>query len=393
MFQGGNATPSKPRLRHVILISSGFPPKGSLGGAEFQALNLSKYLWKRGSEVHVITTSERIVPYHEMVEGVFVHRVLYSKRPTFSRFASYVCFFLEIVRHRPNIVHGIGIFPDGLIACLSSRILRKPLILMSRDSDVRLEHPLIINLFWKMILRSVQTMVVKEKESAKRLLRYGIDPQDVFVLSNGVDKSRFRLNRRKCRQRIGLRGDEKAILYVGRLEPVKNVESLLIAFARIREEFRDVRLFLVGAGTQMSRLMTIAAQTRIDHCVNFIGELSPSDVPRYMVAADVFVLPSISEGSPNVILEALAAGLPIIASTVGGVPDLVTDTREGFLFKAGNVGEMVNLLTLMLRDGQLRRKMSREGRRRADEFSLDGVNDKIFQISVHAVNKISKPQL
>jgi glycosyltransferase involved in cell wall biosynthesis len=221
------------------------------------------------------------------------------------------------------------------------------------------------------------------------LVRYVGNRQKVVILPNGVDKSRFVLNRRKCREQVDLRDNEKAILYVGRLEPVKNVESLLIAFAKIQEKFRDARLLLVGTGTEMRRLTRIAAQMHIDHFTKFIGEVSPREVPRYMVAADVFVLPSISEGSPNVILEALAAGVPILASNVGGVPDLITHGREGFLFKAGDVAQMVELLALMLRDSQLRRKMSREGKKRVDRFSLNEVNDKIFQICSDAMRESS----
>jgi glycosyltransferase involved in cell wall biosynthesis len=264
--------------------------------------------------------------------------------------------------------------------------------MQSMDSDVRLGNPLVIKVLWKTILKSARTIIVCERESANRLAHY-VDARKIVVLPSGVDTSRFRLNRRRCRELIGLRGNEKAILYVGRLHPVKNVESLLIAFARIRKQFPDVKLLLVGSGTEMSRLRKIAAQTRIDHFTEFIGEVSPQDVPRYMVAADIFVLPSISEGSPVVILEALAAGVPILASKVGGVPDLVRDGREGFLFEAGNVAQMVDLLALVLRDSQLRRRMSREGKKRANRFPLDEVNDKIFQISLDAVRESSIRQL
>ena len=396
MLTRRNLTSSRSKLRHVILISY-FPPRWNVGGAEITALNLSKYLSKRGSEVHVITRSERVVPYHEMIEGIYVHRVLYPQRVTrfmlgsFSlpELVNYGCTFFEILRVKPQLIHGIGMFPAGLIAAVSSRALRKPLVMMSTDSDVRLGNPLIIKFFWKAILRSVQTFIVKERESANRLIRYGIDPKKIVVLANGVDTSRFQLNRSKCRDLVGLRSNERAILYVGRFEPVKNVMSLLIAFAKIHEEFQNVRLFLVGGGPEMSRLLRLAEQRRIDRFTRFVGEVSPRDVPLYMVASDIFALPSVSEGSPNALLEALAAGVPIVASEVGGVPDLVTNGIEGFLFKAGNVPQMVDLLGILLRDNQLRQKMSEAGRKRASRFPLDEVNEKIFQISIDAVRESS----
>ncbi|HMK82632.1 MAG TPA: glycosyltransferase family 4 protein [Candidatus Bathyarchaeia archaeon] len=384
------------KLRHVILISY-FPPRWNVGGAEITALNLSKYLSKRGSDVHVITRSDIVVPYREMIEGVSVHRTLYPQHSTrlmrgsfsFHDLVNYVSSFFEMLRLKPQLIHGIGMFPPGLIACVSSRVLRKPLIMMCTDSDVRLANPLVIKLFWKAILRTTRIMIVKETESANRLARYVVDKRKIIVLANGVDTSRFQLNRRECRELIGIKGNELAILYVGRLEPVKNVETLLLAFARIKADFHNVRLFIVGGGTEMRRLMRIAEQAGIDRSTKFVGEVSPRDVPPYTVAANIFVLPSISEGSPNALLEALAAGVPILASKVGGIPDLVTDGREGFLFEAGDVAQMVDLLALMLRDGELRQRMSKAGRKRANKFTLDRANDKIFRISMNAMGDSS----
>jgi glycosyltransferase involved in cell wall biosynthesis len=150
----------------------------------------------------------------------------------------------------------------------------------------------------------------------------------------------------------------------------------------MREGFQNVRLLLVGAGSEMGRLISLVAKLRIDHCTEFVGEVDPAEVPNYMVAADVFALPSVSEGSPNVILEALAAGAAVVASRVGGVPDLVTDGREGLLVRAGDVEQMATVMGLILRDTQLRRKMSREARRRARSFPLNEIYLKTFQLCV-----------
>jgi glycosyltransferase involved in cell wall biosynthesis len=285
---------------------------------------------------------------------------------------------------KPDLIYGVGMFPEGLIASISAKLLHRPLIIMTMGSDVRLPNSFVVNLFWKFILRSVRTVIVKEKESANRLTRYA-NQVEIVILPNGVDQSRFMLNRRECRKSIGLRRGEKMILYVGRLHPVKNVGALIAAFARVHRHFHDVKLFIVGAGPELSNLIKLAGNKHISGSIIFVGRVSPNDVPRFMVAADVFVLPSISEGSPSVVLEALAAGVPVLASNVGGVPDLVRNGQEGFLFEPGDLGQMTDLLSLVLRSHPLRKKMSKNARDRASHFPLTRTHEKILKISLDAM--------
>jgi glycosyltransferase involved in cell wall biosynthesis len=109
-----------------------------------------------------------------------------------------------------------------------------------------------------------------------------------------------------------------------------------------------------------------------------------------MVASDVFVLSSKSEGSPNVILEALAAGTPVLANNIRGIPELVTNGKEGFLFDAGDVPQMVALLTRLLHDSQLRLRMSNKGKNRAKNFPPNVQYDRVFVVCVKALDSARK---
>lgn len=350
-------------------------------GAEFQALDFAKHLARKGFETHVVSRSDRILPYQELVDGVMVHRVLYCPQPAWIRFTCYISAFIEAIRLAPDLVHAIGFFPNCVIGSVASKVLRRPLVSMSVDSDVRLGNPIVISLFWKFILRSSRVAIVKEAESAKRLAPYS-STKNIAIIPNGIDQSRFRgLGRRRCRQVLGLRSDLRVILYVGRLEAVKNVGSLLIAFSKALETIGNLRLLIVGGGPELSKLRATAAKIHIGQVTDFVGEVSRQEVARYMKAADVLVLPSVLEGSPNVVLEALAAGLPTLASRVGGVPDLIGHGREGFLFEAGNTAQMTQLLTLILRNARLRREMSLNARSRSKDFPLKQVNDKILKLT------------
>ena len=371
--------------RHLTLISY-FPPRCRPGGAEFQALDFAKHLVRKGFETHVVSRSDKILPYREVVDGVRVHRVLYCPQPVWMRFTYYFSAFLEIIQLSPDLIHAIGFFPNCVIGSVSSRVLRRPLVSVSVDSDVRRGNPIVISLFWKFILRSSRVVIVKEAESARRLAPYS-STKNIAIIPNGIDQSRFRgLGRRRCRQLLGLSSDLKVILYVGRLEAVKNVGSLLIAFSKVLEKFQDLRLLIVGGGPELAKLRATASKIHIEQVTDFVGEVSRQEVGRYMKAADLLVLPSLSEGSPNVVLEALAAGLPTLASRVGGTHNLIRHGREGFLFETGNTAQMTHLLTLILGNAQLKRKMSLNARNRSKDFPLKQINDKILQLTSSALS-------
>jgi glycosyltransferase involved in cell wall biosynthesis len=378
-------TAPKPMRNRYVILASYFPPQ-FVAGTELQALALAEHLSKRGFEVHVITRSERILPYCELIGDIVVHRVLYLQ-PKPLRFTYYLCAFLETMRVRPQIIQGITLIPNGLLAIVAGRIRRRPIIVHSQGSDVQLASPIVIHLFWRIILDSAQATIAKTKSGLRKLAEYTAFKDRIVNIGNGVDLSRFRLDRRQCRILLGLKDNEKLVLYVGRLVPVKNVVSLLLAFSEVRKNVRGVRLLLVGKGEEGGRLMEVAVTAKIGQVTRFMGEVDPLDVPKYMVAADIFVLPSLSEGIPSVILEALAAGAPILASNVGGIPELVTDGKEGCLFQAGNVSQMAYLLTWVLHDSQLRSRMSKAGKIRARRFSMNRINERIFQLSVSVMNK------
>lgn len=372
------------RPRHVIIVSY-FPPH-FVAGTELQALAIADHLSKRGFEVHVITRSERILPYCELMGEVVVHRVLYLwPRPL--RFTYYLCAFIETMRVRPQIIQGMTFIPNGLLASLTGKVRRRPVIAHSQGSDILLESPILAALFWGFILGSAQVTIAKTKGAIRKLAKYTQFKDRIISIGNGVELSRFRLDRRQCRKLVGVKDDEKLVLYVGRLVPVKNVASLLSAFSQVSKHVHGVKLVVIGKGEDMEQLVGLARAEKISQLTQFKGEVDPRDIPKYMIAADVFVLPSLSEGIPTVILEALAAGTPILASNVGGVPETFTNGKEGFLFQAGNVDELANLLSRMLRDGRLRRKMSEAARIRAAAFSMSRINETIFELSILVMKK------
>jgi len=172
-----------------------------------------------------------------------------------------------------------------------------------------------------------------EREKRHLVELYGASPRRIRVVPCGVDLNRFQpSDQQKSRARLGLNGDERVILYVGRFDPIKGVDRLLAAAARIRAEV-PIRVVLVGGGEEdapeVRALRALCSELSIEPCVAFVGRRPHGDLPDYYRAADVLVLPSHYESFGLVVLEALACGTPVVATRVGVVEDIVHNGVNG----------------------------------------------------------------
>jgi glycosyltransferase involved in cell wall biosynthesis len=183
----------------------------------------------------------------------------------------------------------------------------------------------------------------------------GLSTDSVFPLRDGVDTERFRPGRDRSalRGEIGLGEDAPLVVSVGRLEPVKDHATLLRAFGQMREE---THLALAGDGSRREALEDQADSLRIADRVHFLGVRS--DVEAVLAAADVYALCSTgSEGSSRATLEAMAAGVPVVTTMAGMLPDIVKPGRTGLLFPAGEEGPLRECLENLLGDARLRRRL------------------------------------
>lgn len=160
---------------------------------------------------------------------------------------------------------------------------------------------------------------------------------------------------------------EKFILFVGHLEEVKGVEYLIRAFSEISSDFNDFKLILVGEGEKKQELMDLASSLKINDNVEFKGRLSLEETKNIMKNCYVFVLPSLSEGLPRVLMEAMAMGKAIIASRVAGVPEIIKHNENGFLFEAKDTKGLVEKLKILLENKSLVEQMGRKGRQIAEQ--------------------------
>jgi sugar transferase (PEP-CTERM/EpsH1 system associated) len=188
----------------------------------------------------------------------------------------------------------------------------------------------------------------------------------VTRITNGVDTDLYRPGSgAAARAELGVDSDAFVVGVVGRLDPIKDHDTLLAAYQRLRTTLPGSVLLVVGAGPERRRLMASAPQG-----VRFLG--NRSDIPDLLRALDVFVLPSVNEGISNTILEAMASGLPVVASRVGGNLELVEDGRSGRLFPVGDVEALTDVLRAYASSPELVARHGALGRQRAErDFSID----------------------
>jgi glycosyltransferase involved in cell wall biosynthesis len=201
------------------------------------------------------------------------------------------------------------------------------------------------------------------------------NPDKVVTIYNGIDVKAFMdsdLTREEAQTQLGL-PDRDAFVYgtVGRLAETKGQEVLLKAFARVYEKYPKSWLIITGKGRLESELRTLSAKLNIHERVVFLGYRT--DIPEVLKALDVFVFPSIAEGLPGALLEAMATSIPVIASRVGGVPEILNDPSLGIMLSPSSTDELVSAMERLRSMDAIRRNMMGEALRKRvlEEFTKE----------------------
>lgn len=201
------------------------------------------------------------------------------------------------------------------------------------------------------------------------LIRHeGLPPRRVSVIYNGIDCECYTTadDPNVVRRELGLNPDHFVIIHVARLNALKDHQTAVRAFARVHESLPRARLLLVGNGETRRAIETEISERRLQEYVILAGERR--DVPRLLSACDTLWLTSVSEGIPLTIIEGMAAGLPIVATNVGGVPEIVQHDLTGLLAPAADDASLAAAVLRLAADAPLRRRLALEGQRRAREL-------------------------
>ena len=230
------------------------------------------------------------------------------------------------------------------------------------------------------IAREFATGVVVNSEAARQHL-VGLRPrsrQKVAILPNCIDleKLKPRLPMKEVREQLRIPIAVPLVGVLGNLRPEKDVGTFIRAAKHIRMDLPDARFLLIGDGSERESLMKLAAELGLSDTTYFLGDRR--DVPDLLAALDVLVLTSTTESSPNAILEGMAVGLPVVATNIGGIPELVTHGLTGYLFPPGDARVLAGFVVHLMREPSLRQKMGSAGRERVErDFSVATVLKKL----------------
>jgi len=197
---------------------------------------------------------------------------------------------------------------------------------------------------------------------------------NVYVISNGVDFEEIR----DIKPHNLLK--HPSIFFVGVLGNEKGIDVLLKAIPIIKEKIPNIYVYIAGRGSQEKELKELVRELKIGENVKFLGYISEEEKYSYYKAADVCAIPSRLENEPIVLLEAMACGTPVVASNVGGIPFMVENGKNGFLFDSENVEELADKIVALSKDEKLRRKMGEAGKEKVKEFTWDKIAEQTVKV-------------
>ena len=280
--------------------------------------------------------------------------------------------------YRPHIVHTRNW--GAIEAVAAAKLAGVPVVVHSEhgyEVDMFAGLPLRRRLFRRAAYAMADAIFAVTRELRDFHARQAwIQPASMGVMYNGVDTQRFAPStesRFAMRKELGLPEDSFVVGAVGRLVPIKDHVTLLKAAALLSQNGIDVRVLLVGSGPERERLQGLSTDS-LEGRVCFLGD--SSRVPELLNAMDVFVLPSLNEGMSNTLLEAMACGLPALATNVGGNPEIVENNVNGCLFTPGDTAWLAKKLQLLARDPEVVHQLGTAARNHAIEsFSLSRMLD------------------
>ncbi len=369
----------------IAILVNGLPPQ-LLGGTEIATGEIAKQLARLGHEVHVITCVNSGVTKYDIEQGFYVHHAKSIGIPILDSITNFINTLLIVRRINPDIMHAQMVLL-GFHVWLIKKLLKKPYVIYGRGSDIYIYlSPRLRKLLAKLALTDADAVIALTNDMKQALQK--LHRREVILIPNGVDIDKFStLSREEARSKFNIKDNERMLIFVGRLTPIKGVRFLIKAMALIRQQHLGVRLLIVGDGEERQNLEELADKLNLKKWVSFLGQTPSERIPEYMVASDIFVLPSLSEGFPLTILEAMASGLPIVTTRVRGLPEIVKDGENGFLVEPQNPGQIAERVLLILSDDALRERMAKNNWQQAKQYSWQNVAKSLEEIYSRVTQK------
>jgi glycosyltransferase involved in cell wall biosynthesis len=281
-----------------------------------------------------------------------------------------------------QIIHAHWLLPQGLVGVIVGKICRIPRITIVHGADVGItRRSKLLNALAYYVISNSDRVVANSNYILSAVLSINEKKTDrVEVIPMGVDANRFAVERNPLL--LKRYGAEQLIFSIGRLIDWKGMEYLIMAMPTVVKQYPSARLVIGGTGPEGKKLSALARQLNLEQTVFLVGGIPPQELPSYFASADVFVLPSVqldgqTEALGVVLIEAMAAGIPVVASNVGGIPDIVQDGYNGFLTSDKSPAELSDRIIRLLEDSETANRFRMNGRRTvAQRFQWEQIASK-----------------
>lgn len=351
-----------------------------IGGLETWTKEIAERLSK-GADVFVITGKVKGRPKREVLNGVKIYRTgLYSlQNLSYSSFV-YILTTLPfllllsrriIKKEKVNLLHCQG-FLSSLVGWRLGGRFHLPYIITVQRIETKKG-------FWRKKVYKEAKVCIAASSAIKNYFRE-IGCQNIEVIPNGIDLARFQgLSRERERRLLGLT-DEFAVITVARLEKVKGVDYLIKAFSILIKKISRAKLFVVGDGSERKQLEGLVLDLGLGEKVRFLGEVPNKEIPQYLAAADCFCLPSRREGFGIAVLEAMAAGVPVVATKVGGVPDIIENQKDGLLVESQNPKVLSAALLEIASNSGLAERLKQNAQLKVQQYNWSDISERVLSI-------------
>jgi len=293
------------------------------------------YFWSRNA-------FKEKIPYRETTYGIDVFRPTFYYLPKILRPLNGLFYFFSVLPaifkirrlYKFDLIYAINAFPDGFAAAVLGKLLNVPVVIQTIGTDINVYTGFYFRrkaILWS--LNYCDHIISVSKAMKQRLVDHGIDEGKIQVNYNGIDRTLFFYDE-SSKKKDG----KKILLFVGNLKKEKGVFELLEAIRSVK--FPDVKVIIIGDGPIRSDIEDFVKKAGIDDKVSLLGAKLHNEVATWMKISDLLCLPSYNEGLPNVILEALSCGTPVVATNVGGIPEVLASEDYGYMVPPQNIKEL-----------------------------------------------------
>lgn len=374
----------------ALLVNYEFPPIGGGGGTTTRFL--AKYLTRLGVNVTVITSKPGKEDYFDHPDGFRVYYVGPTKNklstthlPELARFILTIIYYGKSVVKlvKPDLIHCFFTLPSGACGLFYKKVFGIPYITSALGADVpgfnigdwRLDVYHSITKSLSKAIWNNSSGIIANSNSLKSLCEKFSPKHKIGMITNGVDTETFYPSKEKPQT------SDVQLLYISRLTWQKGIETLIKACGILKEKgVHNYKLTVVGEGHLKGAMFSLIEKFNISDKVDFLGWKNLEELPEIYRNADIFILPSVMEGMPSVVLQAMACGLPIIASRVKGFEEILEENVNGLTAEYNNPTEFASAIEKLIKSPELRKTMSKNSYEKSKHFSWESIAKQYLEV-------------